>query len=186
VNGDLSTIQESAVAVIRGVPFPFDTWCDVYLDDPSEIFVNIDLPEIEDVIPTHKKRALQNGEIGKVRIDEAYRNLDYFDLVIGQTIVIAAHLFASFPTVQRVATAGYTQRLKRKRTDEIDTYLFEMVFPKVFIQEFDPEIDDLLPVIRSLRPIISLDTNWALQQIQRPIWVREPESLDATSNEWQL
>jgi hypothetical protein len=175
LDGDLLEMHKTAVEVILGIKFPFDTWCDVYLNDASEIFVNLDLPEIEDVIPSHRKTPLKGGGVREVRIDESSRNLDYFELVVGQTVLITAHLFAILPSIDRVVISAYTQRLRKKRLDVIDTYVFQVVFPKVFIESFDADVEDLMPVIRQLSPIMSLDTEWGLERIERPVWVQEPQ-----------
>lgn len=175
VDCDLVEMHNTAVEVTLAIKFPFDTWCDVYLNDASKIFVSLDLPEIEDVIPSHKQRPLKSGEIGEVRIDESSRNQDYFQLIVGQAVLIAAHLFADLPSIALVTIAAYTQRLRKKRLDDIDAYVFEIAFPKDFIESFDTDVDDLLPLIRQLSPIMSLDTKWGLERIERPAWVQEPQ-----------
>jgi hypothetical protein len=147
----------------------------VSLNEPSEIFVNLDLREIEDVIPTHKKTAMKNGEIGGVRIDQSSRNRNYFELVVGQAILIAAQMFAELPPTKLVTIAGYTQRLRRSRLEDIDAYFFEITFPKDFIEWFDTSTDDLRPLIRSLSPVMSVNPRWELERIERPAWVQEQE-----------
>lgn len=171
IAGDLETMYNTAVATVNSIPFPFHTSCDIYLNEPSVVFVNMDLPEIEDVIPLFKKQALKNGEIREVRIDPASRNEDYFGLVIGQSILIAAHLFVYLRSLSSVRVAGYTQRPRKRESDDIDTYVFDITFPKDFIAGFNSEVEDLRPPIKSLTPIISLRTNWALDPIERPHWV---------------
>lgn len=175
IAGDLGEMHSTSVEVVESINFPFDTSCDVYLNDQTAIFIALDLPEIEDVIPSHRKKALQNGEIKEVKIDQSIRNRDYFGLVVGQSILIAAHLFANLPTIKSVRIAGYTQRQRKKASMEIDTYVFDIEFPKDFMGAFDVDTDDLRPLLKSLSPVMSLKSNWELERIERPEWGREEQ-----------
>jgi hypothetical protein len=171
IDGDLIEIHTTAAEIIESINFPFDTACEIYLNDARDIFVHLDLPEIEDVIPTFQKKALKNGEIGEVGISQSGRNRDYFELVAGQALLLAAHLFGNLPTLRSVTIAGYTQRQRRRATDEIDTYLF------------DTNVDDLRPPLRSLSPVMSLRTNWELEKIARPGWLADQnETTSETEN----
>jgi hypothetical protein len=183
IDGDLIEIHTTAAEIIESINFPFDTACEIYLNDARDIFVHLDLPEIEDVIPTFQKKALKNGEIGEVGISQSGRNRDYFELVAGQALLLAAHLFGNLPTLRSVTIAGYTQRQRRRATDEIDTYLFDIAFPKAFIEGFDTNVDDLRPPLRSLSPVMSLRTNWELEKITRPGWLADQnETTSETEN----
>lgn len=172
IDGDVVEMHNTAVQVIQSIKFAFDTACDIYLDDSRNIYVDLDLPEIEDVIPTHKKKALKNGRISEFGIAQINRNRDYFELVVGQGIFIAAHLFANLPTLMSVTVAGYTQRQRKRASDEIDSYVFEIGFPKTFLAGFDADVEDIRPLLRPLSAIMSVSSNWKLEQIDRPAWVR--------------
>lgn len=69
LNGDLDEIYSTATNTITGLNFPFDTSCDLFLQDAYEIFAHIDLPEIENVIPAKETTVLKSGDTKKVLRD---------------------------------------------------------------------------------------------------------------------
>lgn len=173
IDGDLLATHNASVEILQGVHFPFETNCEISLKDPHSVFINLDLPEIEKVIPEYKKRVLKNGNIEKSKIDTVVRNKDYFNLVVGQSVSIAYRLFANLPHLSTVRVSGYTQKPLLLVSDEIDTYIFDIVFTKSFIESFDPKKKDLYASIRALTTAIEIKDNWEFNKIKRPIWIGE-------------
>jgi hypothetical protein len=103
------------------------------------ISLNLDLPEMEQVILFTLKRLLKNGEIREVARDKVERNRDYFDLVTGECAFIAAEVFSYLLLCQTIRLAAYIQRPKARETDPIDTYILDLKFTREELKAFNPE-----------------------------------------------
>jgi len=172
MGGDCEAIDQEVTATLLDMDFPFDTGCSVAVADARAAFVNLDLPEIEDVIPEFRHKVLKSGEIRSVKRPAAERSESYARLVAGIVIAIAAAAVASAPTLASVTVAAFTQRRNSKSGESRDVYVIEAAFRREFLEssgliEGDP-VDQLvsLPGARVL-----LGSSGLLKPISPPDWI---------------
>jgi len=168
---DLEEIHSVAGELIGNLDFPFDTNCDVFLQDAASIYLHVDLPEIEDVIPTKDRKVLKSGEIKEVRRTRRDQNEDYTHIVIGQCIYLAALLFSCLPTVETVDVAAYTQRTRRRESDSIDTYILDIPFKRDGVSEFGQKPERIAAFVARQGGRMDLRGDGSLGRIEPPSWL---------------
>src|SRR5208283_5366801 len=148
-SGNLDEIKHTLTEIFTGLHLPFQdaTQCGLFFDTADLVSLNLDLPEMEQVILVTRKRLLKNGEIREVARDKLERNRDYFDLVTGECAFIAAEVFSYLPLCQSIQLAAYTQRPKARKTDLIDTYILELKFTREELKAFNPETKPMHPFL---------------------------------------
>jgi hypothetical protein len=147
--GNLEEIKHTLTEIFTGLHLPFQnaTQCGLFFDTADLISLNLDLPEMEQVILFTRKRLLKNGEIRETPRYKVERNRDYFDLVTGECAFIAAEIFSYLPLCQTLRLAAYTQRAKVRETDPIDTYIMDLKFTREQLKAFNPEATQMHPFL---------------------------------------
>jgi hypothetical protein len=169
--GDLEEIHHTVAEVLEGLPFPFKTHCDFFLKDELSVYLQADLPEMEDVIPETRKEILKSGETRDVRPEKAERNADYAHLVMGECLYLAAELFSYLPLAQVVQVAAYTQRPRVRESDPIDSYLLDVPFQREAVVAFRQEEQNLVSLIARQGGRMKLDDANGLERIEPPSWL---------------
>ena len=160
-----------AADVFANIDWPFATEAQVGTDDGKHLFVHLDLPEQEDVIQTTEPQLGRNGEIVEKRRPKTEQNEDYFRLVVGQAVYLAAQEFAWNPTLDRVTLAAYTQRTRRKPDDPKDCHLYEITLTQENIRGFDPETRSLASLLAECGARIDIGRYHRLKPVDPPSWI---------------
>lgn len=171
MSGELEAIIDGAEATIEAINFPFETECEIYTGDPLVLFLHLDLPEIEDVIPAHKKEVLKNGSIKEKKMAVKDRNEMYARLVLGHSVFVAASICSAVPYPQHVQISAYTQRARKKQSDPIDTYVFDLPLTRQSLADFDADKQDIIDFVTNQSPVMDLDDSFKLQAVEKPNWL---------------
>ncbi len=171
--GDADAIDTAVSASLDDLDFPFESQCTVAVDDASSVFVDLDLPEIEDVIPETRLTMLKNGGTKETKRNADERNTAYLHLVSGICIAVAATAFCAAPTVEFVVIAAYTQRKKRGSGEMEDAYVLEAKIPREVVAAVKPATDAPLDVLGRCESRLDPAANLALKKIAPPAWVAE-------------
>ena len=134
--------KEYMEAVIRGDPDvvcnAIDNWvssCELplefnvdyeWLPERNMVFLDVDLPEIED-LPDMELTRLASGNLREKKKTQATLKQEYVTLVLGLAIFISANIFNVSPAIQTIAISGYTQR-RDKAGDIHDDYIYSIKF----------------------------------------------------------
>jgi hypothetical protein len=139
--GEPEAVEDAVVASLEDLDFPFETQAEFAVESGSEGYLHLDLPEIEDVVPSTRHRVLADGRLKETKRDEAERNEEYAELVCGVGLMMAAAAFAAAPTLSVVQVAAYTQReQKGKAKGQIaDDYVYVASVPRSGWDTFDPK-----------------------------------------------
>lgn len=175
-SGDADAIDAAVSASLDDLDFPFESHCTVAVEDSSSVFVDLDLPEIEDVIPETRLTILKNGSTKETKRKAEERNAAYARLVSGICIAVAATAFGAAPTVEFVVIAAYTQRKKRGSDEVEDVYVIEAKIPREVVVVLEPATDAPLDVLSRCQTRIDAAANLALKKIAPPAWVAELRS----------
>jgi hypothetical protein len=168
--GDLDALDETITATIAEVPFPFETTCDVSLNASHKVYLNLDLPEIEDVVETTSKRVLRDGRIKEVKRRNVDINLDYSRLAAGLGLLAAAHAFGCSPVIDTVEVAAFTQRTKRPGLPPDDCYVYNFEMRRHHADPNQLMVCEPVSLIYSWGGQIDPDGTGRLKEIARPSW----------------
>ena len=169
-------MHHTVAEVLQGLRFPFKTNCDFFLKDPASVYLHLDLPQIEDVIPEAQKEVLKNGDTRERPRPRDERNADYARLVMGQCLYLAAELFSYLPLAHLVQVAAYTQRPRMRETDPIDTYVLDVPFEREGVTQFNPEEQHLVSFLaREGGRFRVLPEDNSLAKIEPPAWLTQAD-----------
>ena len=140
------------------------------LDNGRKIYLDIDLPEIED-FPQKKSRILSTGKLSLKNKTPKEMKLDYLKSVSGMSIYFASIGFSISPKVEEVIVSGYTQRINKATGSVDDEYVYSVKYdylrfkdldvgniePNLTLESFEHRIDSNSQY--DLRPIIPFEIN---------------------------
>jgi hypothetical protein len=177
---DVELVLATASAAVEELDLPFEADCQVMLDDDTRIFVDIDLPEIEDVLAETQRRVNKDGTERLVKRKAEDRNEMYAELVLGHCLNVAAQLFISLPRLMELTLAAYTQRKARKASDA-DTYVLELKASREAMQNIAKMQLENIACLHEAMSLVgaryqTLATR-AMKGISRPDWTVDGEDL---------
>lgn len=170
--GEPASVDEAVQEALEDLDFPFEATCSASVLSDGTVGVVVDLPELEDVIPETRSKALKNGTLKQVRLSLRDRREAWRHLVLGIALQLGRTVCAAAPSVPRVRIAGYSQR--RQRTGLIaDEWVYELPLDRPFLATLRPESVDPSTLLRlpDARVLPMADGN--LKKIPAPAWVDE-------------
>lgn len=168
-----------ACEAIDDLALPFEADARVMLEDDVSVFLDIDLPEIENVVPHTLRTVSKTGSIksSKRAGHELYE--PYAELVFGHSLNLAAKLFIELPRLQTVKLAAYTHR---KGGDE---YVLECTVRReamTMIAVSAPEkLEDLISALVETEAVYELAADRSLKAIVRPAWTEKQTDAGQTA-----
>lgn len=177
VGGDVEAIDEAVSESLQDLDFPFETAAEFAVETAHEGFLHLDLPEIEDVVPTTRYRVLSDGRMKETKRGEAERNEEYTELVCGVGLMMAAAAFCAAPTLVTVQIAAYTQRAQKgKAKGQIDDdYVYVAAIPRAAFDGLDSKTVSAAALMRRLARL-EQQANLRLKKLatkELPAWVGE-------------
>jgi hypothetical protein len=168
--GELDAVERAVSEQVAQLDFPFEADCAIGVDDEDHVMIDIDLPEIEDVVPETELSVLKDGSLKEVKRKASARNEAYGTLVIGIAFTVAASAFSSAPTLRTVTVAGHTQRKSRTSLDAVDAYVYEVRFRREAFASLDGRRLDPMDAVRRLDSRIDIAPNGVLKKLPEPSW----------------
>jgi len=126
LDGDTEAMGRALEDLFSSLNLPVETEVGFVVSSPDAVFLDVDLPEIEDCVPATVKRVLKSGEIRERSKPEKTRRREYACIVVGLAYLLASHVFHELPTVKTVVVSGYTQRVSRKTGNLADEYVYSL------------------------------------------------------------
>lgn len=171
--GDLEEVNHTIAEVLTGLQLPFKARCDYFLEENHSVCLHLDLPEMEEVIPETTKEILKNGNTKEKRRTKPEQEGDYMRLVIGYCVFLAAELFSYLPLAQEIKLAAYTQRLRIKETDPVDSYVLDVTLNRDAVKNFDGENLTAFMVRSAAR--FDVNADGGLNRIEPPSWLQHED-----------
>lgn len=142
LKGDDEFINNSIQTKLNDIELPVEFSIDYEYDPKGHLFVDLDLPEIED-LPTAKAQILQSGKISIKNKNLKELKKDYATCVCGLAFYFAGEFFNISPMILSITISGYTQRPSPKTGNIEDQYVYSVIFKreifdKLNIQKIDP------------------------------------------------
>jgi len=171
VAGDVEETHHTLAEVLGGMQLPFKLHCDFFLHDALTVFLQLELPVLEEVIPETQTQLSAHGEPCDTRRTKAERQADYTRLALGECVFLAAECFSYLPRAVTVHVSGYTQRPRERETDPIDSYLLDAAFQRSAVIEFAQGEQNLLAFFVRQGGRFKQNTDGGLERIEPPSWI---------------
>lgn len=113
-----------------------------YIHDAGTVFLDVDLPEIED-LPTTEIVRLASGNIKERKKTQKELYAQYATLVFGLAVFIVSNIMDITPAITNVLISGYTQR-RNKSGDLQDTYIYSLKLARSMFEHMN--LKDVNPV----------------------------------------
>lgn len=110
------------------------------LEDKGLVMIDLDLPEIEDM-PQNKLTELADGTIKIKAKTKKEQYEDYRTCVFGLGEYVASHVFAIVPQAKKIAVSAYTQRRDEKTGENLDVFIYSVVFERADFKKNYQEIN---------------------------------------------
>lgn len=137
---------EETEAAIEGwlseaeAPIAFSVQTEV-LPEKRAVMIDLDLPEIEDM-PQNRLAELADGTLKIKKKTQKEAREDYKTCVFGLGEYVAGSVFSLAPGAQRVVVSAYTQRRDEKTGEQMDVFIYSVIFERSALkkgyQERDP------------------------------------------------
>ena len=111
-------------AVISSIEWPRETHVS-YQVDGTIAFLDVDLPEIEDMPPVVYGFSKRSGLTESPKSETQVRK-DYARHVHGVAFLLLGEVFRAVPPVTEIVLSGYTQKVQSSTGREEDQYLFSL------------------------------------------------------------
>jgi hypothetical protein len=183
-SGDMTEVKHTVDEIFTGLALPFksQTHCAVFFDAADAISVNIELPEMEEIIPFTRKRLLKNGETRESARDKVERNRDYFEVVTGEIAFVAAEVFSYLPLCLSIRIAAYTHRPKEVETDPIDTYILDVHYTRDELKAYNPDTTAMLSFLTRFGARFKVAGDFKLERIDPPSWLSHADVQNAAGD----
>jgi|GEM_PF-3950761 len=169
VDGNVEALNEAVSSSLSDLDFPFETSCRTCVPEKTAVLIDVDLPELEDVIFTKSMRVKKDGSISERNRKQSTRNEEYAQLVAGLVVLLGTTALSSAPTANRVVVAGYTQRLKRGTM--ADDYVVVVSLPRSSIADANTlRGGDPIGLLKELGAALEQTQTGKLKSVQVPDW----------------
>lgn len=166
-------LMETACEAVKDLALPFQADARVMLDDDVSVFVDIDLPEIENVVPPVMRQVSKTGSIKSSKRAGDDLHEPYAELVFGHCLNVVAKLFIELPRLQTATLAAYTRR------DGKDEYVLDASVTRQAMTEISSSspsrLADLVSALARATAIYELDAGSKLKTIKEPDWAKQNE-----------
>ncbi len=141
-----------------------------YYQENKILYVDLDLPEIEDM-PQKKAIVSSSGKlIIKPKTNKELKE-DYARCVIGLGFYLAGNFFNMIQDIKNITISGYTQRLSKKSGNIEDEYIYSIKFNKKIFKNLNMLLIDPIVAIQNFEHIINITGTCELKTI-RPIAIQ--------------
>jgi hypothetical protein len=169
--GDVEETHHTLGEVLGGLQLPFKLNCAYFLRDSQTVYLQVELPVLDEVIPENRTKVLKSGETREVRRSKAERFADYAWLASGGCLFLTAEIFSYLPRAETVRVSAYANRLRERESDPIDSYLLDVPFQREAFVEFRRREQNLFAFIARQGGRLKQNADGGLERIEAPSWI---------------
>jgi uncharacterized protein DUF4236 len=176
ISGDEATIHDAVCQTLADLDFPFETQTAFAVEDAKTSYLHLDLPEIENVVPSTKYEVLKAGRVKEGKRNESERQAAYCTVACGAGLMMASAAFAAAPTLETIQIAAYTQRQQKGNTLIDDDYVYVVSIPRTTFTQIDGKSVNPALLMSKLGGRMELQANYRFKKLtdrQIPSWVSE-------------
>lgn len=127
LSGNPAFIEQEIDAWLNKVDTPLDFTVQYDYDDAHKsLYVDLDLPEIED-LPDEVATQLASGKLKMKKKTQTDLRQDYAQCVFGFAVYLASHFYNISTVIEKILITGYTQR-RDKDGNLNDDYIYSIIF----------------------------------------------------------
>lgn len=157
---DKDTMETTFDNLLQGLEWPRETLVNYMVsNDLNEIWIDVDLPEIEDLPSRIASLASSGNKLNIKNKSQKQLRLEYATHIHGIALRLAGFSFATLPSVQKVIVSGFSQRLNSSSGITMDDYLYSVSIDRNIFQNLNH--DDLTKI----DPVASFDMFNALRKM---------------------
>ena len=176
--GDVEETHHTLAEVLGGLQLPFKLHCDFFLRDAETVFLQLELPVLEEVIPATRIELSARGEPRETRRTKAERQADYTRLALGECLFLAAEIFSYLPQAGTVQVSAYAKRPRERESDPIDSYLLDVAFERQAVIELGQGEQNLIALVVRLGGRLKQNADGGLDRIEPPSWIAHEDYRD--------
>lgn len=169
--GDVEETHHTLAELLSGLQLPFKLHCDFFLRDAERVFLQLELPVLEEVIPETRTELSARGAARETRRTKAERQADFTRLALGECLFLAAEIFSYLPRAVTVQVSAYAKRPREREADPIDSYLLDVAFQRQAVIEFGHGDEHLLGFFVRLGARLKQNADGGLDRIEPPSWL---------------
>lgn len=127
IRNDINTMATYLEKVYNGLDWPRETTVSYDVsNDFKTIYLDVDLPEIEDMPQKTATIAVTGKKLNIKQKAEKQLRLEYAAHIHAIALRIASYTFATLPSLELVVLSGYSQRLDKATGNIDDEYLYSV------------------------------------------------------------
>lgn len=153
IKEDVNSMEQMLEDVLNNLSWPRETLISYEIEDNGkEIWVDIDLPEIEDLPQKVATIASTGRKLNIKNKAKKQLQLEYANHIYGIAFRVSGTIFATLPSIQKIILSGYSQRLDQSTGKINDEYLYSYKVDKDGFTKID------FDVLERVNPMASMDT----------------------------
>lgn len=165
LNNDIDYLENLLKELLNEIELPFDYNLDYEIIE-NRILIDLDLPEIEDM-PSEKIKVMANGTAKVKNKTKKEIKEDYYNCVIGLTMLISNKIFNKCFGIEDIIISSYTQRLNKRKNEIDDVYIYSAYIRRENFIGKDFLIDGIFEeLIYEVYSRISLGPDLSLNKIE--------------------
>ena len=137
IAGETEYVDRKIEIILSQIELPIEFSLDYeYHPEESSLYIDLDLPEIEDM-PNEVAKTLKSGKVSVKAKTQKQAALDYSTCVCGLAFFFSGMFFNVSTKIKQIRISGYTQRLNKKTNVVNDDYVFSVQFDRDTFSRID-------------------------------------------------
>lgn len=166
LNGSEAFVSNRIEALLSEITLPVDFSIDYeYNKDKYTLYVDLDLPEIEDM-PKEKVKTLASGKISIKEKTQKELKQEYSLCIFGIAFYFSGLLFNVSSKVNIIQISGYTQRINKKTGNIEDEYVYSVKFDRFLFEKLNIEKIDPIEAVSNFENRINITPTFDLKTIE--------------------
>jgi len=147
---DVEAMNRFLGEVLQTIIWPKETLMSFeVVNEGSEVFMDVDLPEIEDMPEMEAIVNKRDFSLASREISDTQKRKNYFTHVHAIGFRLIGEVFVSLPSVKTVVFSGYSQRVSKKTGNLTDEYLYSVKVSRDHWEKINFENLELIDVVKS-------------------------------------
>lgn len=165
LQGDVNNMEFWIENFLTELDFPLETNVSFNILSAKAIYLDVDLPEI-DQVPLTKASILKSGKLKVQKKSQKEKREHYAIMVGGTALYLCSYLFSLLPTCEEIIISGYTQVMNKATGHFDDQYIYSL---KVDREKFySLNISEVHPIaaFENFEPIVDVTKTYIFREIK--------------------
>lgn len=166
LEGGEDYVSNKIEVILNEITLPVDFSIDYeYAKDKSTLFIDLDLPEIEDM-PKEKVNTLASGKISVKEKSQKEIKQEYAQCVSGIAFYFSGLFFNISSKINNIQISGYTQRVNKKTGNIEDDYVYSIKFQRNKFETLNFDQIDPIKAFTNFEHEMNLTKTFELKTIE--------------------